>query len=202
VVFCDGRPLKGAYRKFAIRETVGAPDDYASMCEMLRRRFEEYEKARAAGVTVGFGRLPDLILLDGGKGHVSAVTPLLRGMGVQAPVFGMVKDDRHRTRAIAADGGELSMTSLRAAFNLVTAIQDEVHRYSISFSRTRHKTSALELRLEAAPGVGPARARALYLRFRSLKGICAADVQQLAQTPGMTLPAAQTLFDYLHAGEE
>lgn len=202
VVFCDGKPLKAAYRKFSIRETVGAPDDYASMCEMLRRRFEEYAKAAEKGISVGFGRMPDLILLDGGKGHVAAVTPLLRGMGVTAPVFGMVKDDRHRTRAIAADGGELSMTSLRAAFNLVTAIQDEVHRYSIAFSRAKHQTSSLELRLEAAPGIGPTRARALYLRFRSMKAIAAATVEELAATPGMNQSAAQKLYTYLHDDDE
>lgn len=202
VVFCDGRPLKAAYRKFSIRETVGTTDDYASMCEMLRRRFEEYAKAAEQGITVGFGRMPDLILLDGGKGHVAAVTPLLRGMGVTVPIFGMVKDDRHRTRAIAADGGELSMTSLRAAFNLVTSIQDEVHRYSIAFSRARHQSSSLELRLEAAPGIGPGRARALYLRFRSLKAITAASVEELAQTPGMTRPSAEKLYQYLHPQDE
>ncbi len=202
VVFCDGKPLKAAYRKFSIRETVGTPDDYASMCEMLRRRFEEYAKAAENGITVGFGRMPDLILLDGGKGHVGAVLPLLRGMGVTVPVFGMVKDDRHRTRAIAADGGELSMTSLRAAFNLVTSIQDEVHRYSISYSRAKHQTSSLELRLEAAPGIGPARARALYLRFRSMKAVSAASVDELATTPGMNRSAAERLYNYLHGDEE
>jgi excinuclease ABC subunit C len=181
---------------------MGAPDDYASMCEMLRRRFEEYAGAVEKGISVGFGRMPDLILLDGGKGHVGAVTPLLRGMGVTVPVFGMVKDDRHRTRAIAADGAELSMSSLRSAFNLVTAIQDEVHRYSITYSRAKHQSSSLELRLEAAPGIGPTRARALYLRFRSMKAISAATVEELAATPGMNHSSAERLYAYLHDREE
>jgi excinuclease ABC subunit C len=114
----------------------------------------------------------------------------------------MVKDDRHRTRAIAADGGELSLSSLRSAFNLVTSIQDEVHRYSIAFSRAKHQSSSLELRLEAAPGIGPNRARALYLRFRSMKAIAAATVEDLAATPGMNRSSAEKLYDYLHRDDE
>ena len=127
VVFENGRPLKSAYRKFKIK-TVSGQDDYGSMREVIRRRFEEYKAHQEAGDGDGFGRLPDLILLDGGKGHVGAVQPLLNEMGIQVPLFGMVKDDKHRTRAIALSGGEIAITSTRRAFTLVSSIQDEVHR--------------------------------------------------------------------------
>ncbi len=198
VVFADGRPLKEAYRKFIIKETVGKPDDYASMCEMLRRRFEEYKQATEQGKRVGFGRLPDLILLDGGKGHVGVVASLLEGIDIDVPLFGMVKDDRHRTRAIAAGGGELSLTALRGAFSLVSAIQEEVHRYTISFSRKRHKNSALESRLSGIAGIGPARAKALQLRFRSIKAMEAATIEELADTPNMTEAAAKAVYEFFH----
>lgn len=135
IVFENGRPLKSAYRKFKIKTVVGQ-DDYGSMREVIRRRFEEY---RAADKPEGFGRLPDLILLDGGKGHVGAIRPLLREMGIDVPVYGMVKDDKHRTRAITEDGGEIAIQSTRAVFTLVSSIQDEVHRFAIGYHRQQRK---------------------------------------------------------------
>lgn len=135
IVFENGRPLKSAYRKFKIKTVVGQ-DDYSSMREVIRRRFEEY---RAADKPEGFGRLPDLILLDGGKGHVGAIRPLLREMGIDVPVYGMVKDDKHRTRAITEDGGEIAIQSTRAVFTLVSSIQDEVHRFAIGYHRQQRK---------------------------------------------------------------
>ena len=199
VVFADGRPLPGAYKKFVMKTVVGAPDDYASMAEMVRRRLLRYEEHKDKGV--GFGRLPDLILLDGGKGQVAAVEPVIRQLGFAIPVFGMVKDDRHRTRAITAQGGELSISSVRSVFALVSAIQEEVHRFSITFSRQRHQKNAFQLRLEEAPGIGPARARALYKRFRSWKALCAATVEELAQTEGVPAGAAESLWKFLHQEE-
>ena len=115
VVFENGRPLKSAYRKFKIK-TVEGQDDYGSMREVIRRRFQEYCVCQEKGEAEGFGRLPDLILLDGGKGHVAAVQPLLEEMGIEVPLFGMVKDDRHRTRAIAADGGEIAISSTEGLY--------------------------------------------------------------------------------------
>ncbi len=126
--FEKGKPLKSAYKKFNIK-TVAGVDDYAAMAEVLQRRFAHYLDENETDA--GFKRLPDLILLDGGKGHVGAVEPLLRGMGIDVPLFGMVKDSRHRTRAIAQDGGEIAIASSRRAFALVTQIQEEVHRFSI-----------------------------------------------------------------------
>ena len=116
VVFEGGRPQKKYYRKFKMKTQL-TPDDYASMRAMLSRRFGRYEEEKSSGE--GFGRLPDLILLDGGKGHVGAILPLLEAMGIHVPVFGMVKDDRHRTRAIAKDGGEISINANKNALSLI-----------------------------------------------------------------------------------
>lgn len=199
VVFEGGRPLKGAYRKFSVRSVVGKPDDYASMREVLTRRLERYEQHKQEGV--GFGRLPDLILLDGGRGHVAAVKPLVRQMGFDIPIFGMAKDDRHRTRTIATEDGELSVSSFRAAFDLLTSIQDEVHRFSIGYSRSKHASRAMESVLRSVEGIGEKRAKNLFLRFRTLKTMEAATVEQLEETPGMTHLTALNLYRYLHEND-
>ena len=199
VVFEGGRPLKGAYRKFSVRSVVGKPDDYASMREVLTRRLERYEQHKQEGV--GFGRLPDLILLDGGRGHVAAVKPLVRQMGFDIPIFGMAKDDRHRTRTIATEDGELSVSSFRAAFDLLTSIQDEVHRFSIGYSRFKHASRAMESVLRSVEGIGEKRAKNLFLRFRTLKAMEAATVEQLEETPGMTHLTALNLYRYLHEND-
>ena len=199
VVFEGGRPLKGAYRKFSVRSVVGKPDDYASMREVLTRRLERYEQHKQEGV--GFGRLPDLILLDGGRGHVAAVKPLVRQMGFDIPIFGMAEDDRHRTRTIATEDGELSVSSFRAAFDLLTSIQDEVHRFSIGYSRSKHASRAMESVLRSVEGIGEKRAKNLFLRFRTLKAMEAATVEQLEETPGMTHLTALNLYRYLHEND-
>ena len=199
VVFEGGRPLKGAYRKFSVRSVVGKPDDYASMREVLTRRLERYEQHKQEGV--GFGRLPDLILLDGGRGPVAAVKPLVRQMGFDIPIFGMAKDDRHRTRTIATEDGELSVSSFRAAFDLLTSIQDEVHRFSIGYSRSKHASRAMESVLRSVEGIGEKRAKNLFLRFRTLKAMEAATVEQLEETPGMTHLTALNLYRYLHEND-
>ena len=200
VVFEGGRPLKGAYRKFSVRSVVGKPDDYASMREVITRRLERYSQHKEEGV--GFGHLPDLILLDGGKGHVAAVKPIVRQMGFDIPVFGMAKDDRHRTRTIATEDGELSVSSFRAAFDLLTSIQDEVHRFSITYSRQKHQSRALDSVLRSVEGIGAKRAQNLYIRFRTLKAMEAASVEELEETPGMTHLTALNLYRYLHGEQE
>ena len=196
IVFEGGRPQKKYYRKFRMKSQL-TPDDYASMREMISRRFTRYHEEKESGE--GFGRLPDLILLDGGKGHVAAIEPLLEEMGIHVPVFGMVKDDRHRTRAIAKDGGEIAINANRNAFNMITRIQDEVHRYTIEFSRGSHRKSGLELAMTSVEGIGPARAKALFSAFKTQKAMREASVEQLAAVKGMTLPIAQRLYDWLHS---
>ena len=141
---------------------------------------------------------PDLILLDGGKGHVAAVRPVLEAFGLQIPLFGMVKDDKHRTRAIARDGGEIAINSSRQAFTLVSQIQDEVHRFAIGYHRQTRKRTALSSSLTSIPGIGPSRAKALLKSFKTIKNIAQAELKELEQAPSMNQPAAQAVYDYFH----
>ena len=196
VVFENARPLKSAYRKFKIKSFSGQ-DDFGSMAEVLTRRLDEYKKAQEEGVTDGFGRLPDLILLDGGKGQVSAVLPVVNASGLDIPVFGMVKDDHHRTRAIVSESGEIAIRPNRAVFTFVTNIQDEVHRYAISFNRQQRKR-VLGSSLEEIPGIGRKRAAELMRFFRTVKKISTATVEELEQAPGMTHPAAVSVYNFFH----
>lgn len=198
VVFENGRPLKSAYRKFRIK-TVEGQDDYASMAEVLTRRFQEYRAHREEGQ--GFGRLPDLILLDGGKGQVSAVRPVLEQFGLDVPLFGMVKDNSHRTRAITGDGGEIAIHANRQAFTLVSTIQDEVHRWAIGYHRQSRKKRAFSSSLTQIAGIGPARAKALLRHFQTVAAIRGAALEELAAAPGMTRPAAERVYAYYHAEE-
>ncbi len=192
VVFENGRPLKSAYRRFKIK-TVEGQDDYGSMREVLSRRMEEYLAHREEGT--GFGRKPDLILLDGGRGHVAAVKPLVDSYGLGIPVFGMVKDDRHRTRAIAADGGEIAINSRRTAFTLISSIQEEVHRFAIGYHRQQRKSS-ISSTLTRIEGIGEARARALLRHFGSLKAVREASVDELCAVKGVSRPAAENIRRY------
>ncbi len=185
VVFKDGKPLKSGYKRFAIKGFSGQ-DDYKSMEEVLSRRFEEYFKHKEQGVTVGFGRLPDLILLDGGKGQVNAVLPLLEYYGLEIPVFGMVKNSKHRTSAISTAGGRIDFNSKKKAFNLVTNIQDEVHRYSVAYHRKKHTKSALSAALTDIKGIGEKKAKNLMIKFKTLEAIGKADKETLMSVPGIT----------------
>ena len=195
VVFKDGRPYRKSYRHFAIKGFAGQ-DDYGSMAEVLERRFLRYFEEKDSGE--GFGRLPDLILLDGGQGQVNAVLPLLEKYQLDIPLFGMVKDSHHRTRAIARSGGEIALTSRRAAFTLVSSIQDEVHRFAIGYHRSSSKKAALSTTLTGIDGVGPARAKALLRQFKTVKAIAAASEAELAAVKGMSKPAAAAVFAAFH----
>ena len=199
VVFYNGRPLKSAYRKFAIRDIEGQ-DDYGSMQEVISRRLDEYEKHRDSGE--GFGRLPDLMLLDGGKGHVSVIRALMAQRGYDIPVFGMVKDDHHRTRAIAEDGGEIAIHAKRSAFTLVSSIQEEVHRFAISYHRQKRGKSRIRTTLTNIDGVGETRAKALLRHFGSVKAVKAATLEELCGVKGMTRPVAENIFEFFRQQED
>ncbi len=190
VVYENGRPLRSAYRRFTIKTVVGQ-DDYASMKEVLTRRLNEYHAHKNEGS--GFGRKPDLILLDGGEGHVATIKPVVDSYQLNIPVFGLVKDDRHRTRAIALDGGEIAIHQKRAAYTLLSSIQEEVHRYAITFHRQRRKKSALSSTLLDIEGIGPTRAKALLRQFGSLRNIKHASIEELLLVKGMTRPAAEAI---------
>ncbi|MBQ8732212.1 MAG: excinuclease ABC subunit UvrC [Oscillospiraceae bacterium] len=191
VVFENGRPLRKAYRRFEIKD-FAAPDDYAAMRQMLERRIDRYFAEKDSGE--GFGRLPDLILLDGGEGHVRAILPLLAQKEFSVPTFGMVKDSHHKTRAIAADGGEISLKSNRAGYSLIYTIQEEVHRYSIAYSRSRHRKTGLTSQLTQIEGIGPKRTAALLSHFKTMKALREASVEQIAAVKGMSRPMAERVY--------
>lgn len=191
IVFKDGRPFKQNYRRFKIK-TFSGQDDFRSMAEVLDRRFNEYEK----GEDGAFSTLPDLILLDGGKGQMSAVEPILKAHNIKVPLFGMVKDSKHRTRAIAASGGDISIKANRSAYTLVTDIQDEVHRFAIGYHKNRRSKAMLNSELLSIQGVGKAKAAALIKHFKTVNAIKNATVEELAEVDGINASTAQTIRDF------
>lgn len=187
VVFVNGRPHKTAYRRFDIKEAT-AGDDPACLREVIGRRLAEYEKHKGED---GFGTLPDVILLDGGEAQVAAVKPLTAPYGI--PLFGMVKDNRHRTRAVTDGGEELAISSKRSAFTLLSALQEEVHRFAIGFHRQKRSKRTLTTTLTDIEGVGKTRAEALLKHFGSLTAIKNAEIEQLMTVKGMTRPVAEAI---------
>ena len=197
VVYENGRPCKRFYRKFSIK-TVTGQDDYASMSEAIERRFKRYYE----GEDEGFSTLPDLILLDGGRGHVNTITPIVRSMGITVPIFGLVKDSKHRTRAATSDDHEISLTAYRKAFNLVTQIQDEVHRYAISYTKAKHTKSTLSLGLTEVRGIGDKKAQKLMTEYKTREALRSATAEELAKTAGVGIGIGEELYRHIHGDEE
>ena len=195
VVFAGGRPQKKAYKKFTVKEQE-YQNDYGSMREVLKRRLLHIVNQEGDEY---FTRTPDLILLDGGTGHVHAVEPLLRELGLDIPLFGMVKDDKHRTRAIATGGREIQINNLQAAFNLVTRIQDEVHRFSVSFMHAKHKKKTYTSELMTVKGIGEKKAAKLLIKYKTRENLQKATVEELALTAGVSLETAKELFNVIHS---
>lgn len=193
IVFVDGRPSKSLYKRFKIKSFSGQ-DDYRSMAEVLDRRFSEYQK----GEDSGFSKLPDLILLDGAKGQINAVLPIINKYNLNIPIFGMVKDSKHRTRAIATTGGDIAIKSNKRAFKLVTDIQDEVHRFAISYHRKLQSKNMIKSELLDIENIGKTRAFALLKHFGSLKKIKEASMEDLLAVKGMTQASANAVYDYFH----
>ena len=192
VVYNGTRPLKSAYRRFRIKELQGHPDDYASVQEVLRRRLQH-----AADGDEKFLPLPDVFLIDGGQTHARAALEVAERFGVTVPIFGMVKDDRHRTRAlITPEGREIGIVGNPAVFSLIGQIQEETHRFAITFHHESHTKSTLKSALDGIPGVGEKRKAELRKHFGTIKAIREADVEQLT----VVLPrnVAQTLWNYFH----
>ncbi len=184
VVFEDGKPKKNDYRKFRIR-TVSGPDDYASMAEVLSRRLR-HEK------------LPDLLLMDGGKGQVHAAEKVLSDAGISIPVCGMVKDDRHNTRGLYFHDTEIPIDRHSEGFHLITRIQDEAHRFAITYHRGLHTKNSIKSVLSEIPGVGPAREKALIRTFSDMEEMKKASVEALAAIDGFNRPAAEKVYAFLH----
>ncbi len=193
VVYRNGVKYKAGYRKFKINGY--ANDDCASMVEVLSRRFDEYEKGYSDNY---FSRMPDLILLDGGQGQVNAVKEMLEKRKISVPVFGMVKDDRHKTRAITSDGDEISIKATKAAYALVYSIQEEVHRFAIGYHKQRRKRKMLGSSLTEIEGIGETRAKALMAHFGTVAAISQAELDDLMQVKGMTKPAAESVYNHFH----
>ena len=191
VVFKNGVPHKSAYKKFKIKSFVGQ-DDCRSMQEVVSRRFSEYLK----GDDEGFSQLPDLILLDGGHSQLNAVLEVLRKYKLDVPVFGMVKDGKHKTNAIATSGGTIAIKSNRAAFTLLSSIQEEVHRFAIGYHRNRSSKSMLTSELTAIDCVGKATADKLLKKFRTIAAIKKATVNELSSVKGVTKKAAENIYMY------
>jgi excinuclease ABC subunit C len=194
VVFEKGKPAKNQYRKFRLK-TVEGPDDYASMREVLTRRFLHGEKGD------GFERFPDLLLMDGGRGQVNIALSVLEELELPIPVCGMVKDDNHRTRGLYFNNVELPIDRHSEGFKLITRIQDEAHRFAIEYHRSLRTKAQVHSVLDEIPGIGPARRKALMRHFSSIEEIKNADVETLLKAEGMNSRAANAVYDFFHNKE-
>ena len=195
VVYSGTRPLKSAYRRFRIKDLEGKPDDYASMREVLRRRLQ-----RAADGDEKFLPLPDVFLIDGGVTHAQTALDVAEEFGVSVPIFGMVKDDRHRTRALVTpEGREIGIVGNQAVFSLIGQIQEETHRFAITYHHESHGKSALRSALDGIPGVGPKRREELRKKFGTIKAIREAEVEALAAV--VPRPAAEAVWRHFHSKE-
>lgn len=192
VVFHNARPMKKSYKKFAIKGFDGQ-NDVGSMNEVLRRRFKHYYEDDEDST---FKILPDLILLDGGQPQVNAVLPVIREMNISVPVFGMVKDNKHRTRAIAFDGGEIEINSHRAAFTLVSNIQEEVHRFAITYHHKKHQKSSFSSSLLKIDGIGEKKAKILMKHFKTITAIKEAGVEELSKVSGISKKDAENINNF------
>lgn len=192
VVFHNARPMKKAYKKFSIKGFDGQ-NDVGSMNEVLKRRFKHYYEDDEDST---FKILPDLILLDGGQPQVNAVLPVIREMNISVPVFGMVKDNKHRTRAIAFDGGEIEINSHRAAFTLVSNIQEEVHRFAITYHHKKHQKSSFSSSLLKIDGIGEKKAKILMKHFKTITAIKEAGVEELSKVSGISKKDAENINNF------
>lgn len=193
VVFENGRPLKKAYKRFTVKQ-IQYQNDYESMYEVLTRRLMHIINQEGDEY---FCRTPDLILLDGGKGHVSTITELIQDLGLNIPVFGMVKNDKHRTRAIASEGREIQINNLQSAFMLVTRIQDEVHRYSVSYMHSKHKKKTYLSELTTVKGIGEKKSEKLLIKYKTKDNLKKATPEELAQTIGINSATALELWEVI-----
>ena len=198
VVYEKGRPKRNDYRKFKIKGVQGA-DDYASMKEVLTRRFEHGLREKEEGKEMGgFTLFPDLILMDGGKGQVNVALRVLDKLRLNIPVCGMVKDDSHRTRGLYYQNEEISIDKDSESFKLITRIQDEAHRFAITFHRQLRSQGQVHSILDDIPGVGPARRKDLMRHFENIEAIKNATVEQLKELPSMNEKSARDVYNFFH----
>lgn len=187
VVFENGRAKKNDYRKFKLK-TIDGPDDYASMREVLTRRFTDER----------FNVYPDILMMDGGRGQVNIALEVLGELGLDIPVCGMVKDDHHRTRGLYYNNTEINFPPGTQAFDMITRLQDEAHRFAIEYHRSLRSKSQIHSVLDDIDGIGPARRKSLLAYFKDIDRIKSADAEELSAAPGMTKAAAQAVYDFFH----
>ena len=204
VVYEKGKPKRSDYRKFKLR-TVTGPDDYASMHEVLTRRFthgmreqEEMQEKELGAEYGSFTRFPDLIMMDGGRGQVNICLKVLDELHLNIPVCGMVKDDNHRTRGLYYNNIEIPIDRGSEGFKLITRIQDEAHRFAIEYHRSLRSKEQVHSILDDIPGIGPSRRKALMKKYQSLEAIREASAEDIADTESMNEKAAQAVYEFLH----
>ncbi|MBQ8281285.1 MAG: excinuclease ABC subunit UvrC [Lachnospiraceae bacterium] len=199
MVVCEnGKMKKNDYRKFRI-QSVNGPDDYACMKEVLTRRFTHALKEADLEEKTSFGRLPDLILMDGGKGQVNVAKEVLQELGINIPVCGMVKDDNHRTRGLYYNNEEIPINVHGEGFKLLTRIQDETHRFAIEYHKSLRNKNQVHSVLDDIPGIGPARRKALMRTYRDISDVKKATEEELAAIDGMNAKSAKSVYEFFHA---
>ncbi len=192
MIVTDGIKFKKSdYRYFKIKTVRGTTDDYASMREALERRF-----AHIVDDNGSFSNYPDLILLDGGKGHVSVVRDVLSNIGVDVPVFGMVKDEYHKTRALCSDTEEISIAKENSVFMFIYRLQEEVHRFTVSRMDAQKRKTLKKSTLTNIKGIGDAKARALFMHFGSISAIKGASADELCKVKGISASDAESIINY------
>lgn len=208
IVYEKGKPKRSDYRKFKLK-TVSGPDDYASMHEVLTRRFthgmrelEELERKELSEEYGSFTRFPDLLMMDGGRGQVNIALKVLDELKLNIPVCGMVKDDNHRTRGLYYKNVEIPIDRGSEGFKLITRIQDEAHRFAIEYHRSLRSKEQVHSVLDDIAGIGPARRKALMKKYQSLEAIKAAELEDLAATDGMNQRAAEAVYRFFRNVEE
>ncbi len=194
VVYEKGKPKRADYRKFRIKSVEG-PNDYASLEEVLSRRFR-----RGLEEDKGFEKLPDLIMMDGGRGQVNVALEVLKNLGLSIPVCGMVKDDSHRTRGLYFDNKEIPIDRNGEGFHLITRIQDEAHRFAIEYHRLLRSKGQVHSVLDDIPNIGPGRRRELMRHYRSLEEIKNAELEELRNLPSMNERSARSVYEFFHGG--
>lgn len=207
VVYEKGKPKKSDYRKFRIKWVKG-PNDYASMEEVLTRRFvhglDEQEERKTENLEDAYGsftRFPDLLMMDGGRGQVNIALEVLQKLNLNIPVCGMVKDDHHRTRGLYYNNVEIPISRDSEGFKLITRIQDEAHRFAIEYHRSLRSKGQVHSVLDDIPGIGPARRKALMKHFKGLEGIRDASREELAAVDSMNEKSAAEVYEFFHKGE-
>ena len=208
IVYEKGKPKRSDYRKFKIKWVKGA-NDYASMEEVLTRRFthgideqEEQKEKKLEREYGSFTKFPDLLMMDGGKGQVNIALEVLNRLGLEIPVCGMVKDDKHRTRGLYFNNTEIPIDRSSEGFKLITRIQDEAHRFAIEYHRSLRSKGQVHSVLDDIEGVGPARRKALMKYFKGLEPIREASLEELEKVPSMNARSARQVYAFFHEGED